>query len=324
MNGRISDRTTDITVLQDGFDPLGPTVRQEHVSSGRTVNYIDDGAEGRHTLLFFGGAGTTVRAFRLLEFARSLRLQLQIRVVCVERNGLGQTPFDPAVGFGEYAADVWSLLDRLAIERVSVVAISGGGPYAAHVAAASPERVASMHLACAYSEPLASALPDFSVDDIAADPVSWWQFPDDSPVNQVPGFADSVIEEATRGVFARGRDTAPEGLAQAFELHRSEPLPDLSSVLAPTFLYWGTSDPLVPLGHCRRWQDALPNVAQARIYEGERHDVQYRHWDQILADVACLGTLTVVCSGGRTLLVPPERAEELLATGATLGLCAWS
>ncbi|MEO6821517.1 MAG: alpha/beta hydrolase, partial [Candidatus Nanopelagicales bacterium] len=305
----MTDQTTDITVLQDGFDPLGPTVRQAQVSSGRTVNYIDDGAEGEHTLLFFGGAGTTVRAFRLLEFARSLRRQLQIRVVSVERNGLGQTPFDPAVGFGEHASDVWSLLDQLEIERVSVVAISGGGPYAAHLAAANGDRIRSMHLACAGSENLDVARIGLSATAIASDPTAWWRFPDTSSVYRVPGFADSVIEEATRGVFARGRDTPPEGLAQAFELYRDVGMPDLRTVRSPSFLYWGSEDQLVPLAHMHRWQQALPNVTCTRLYDGEGHDVQYRHWDQILADVAFLGERIVVCNDGRAVLAVPDRAQ---------------
>jgi non-heme chloroperoxidase len=313
----------DLVVAQDGFDALGPEVRQMRVATGRTVHYIDDGDPEWCPLLFFGGAGTTARAFRLLEFARTLRRQLGIRVVSVERNGLGQTPFDPEVGPDEHAADVWSLLDHLLIDEVSVVAISGGGPYAAHVAAAGPDRIRSMHLACAVSGRLGEVAEDRSPALIAADPASWWRFPASSPVHRVPGFADSVIEEATRGVFARGRDIPPDGLTQAFAWYREATLPDLSAVGAPGFLYWGDADAVVPLDHLHRWRAALPHVVRARIYDGEGHDVQYRHWDQILADVACLGDRTVVCTGGRTVMVTADRARQLLAAGATLGLCAW-
>lgn len=313
----------DLVVAQDGFDALGPEVRQARVATGRTVHFIADGEPDWGTLLFFGGAGTTVRAFRLLEFARTMRAQLRIRVVSVERNGLGQTPFDPEIGLDEHAADVWSLLDHLQIDEVSVVAVSGGGPYAAHVAAARPDRVRSMHLACAVSDHLDGPGLDLSPARIAADPASWWRFPDSSPVHRIPGFADSVIDEATRGVFARGRDTPPDGLAQAFALYRQATLPDLSAFGAPGFLYWGGADTVVPLDHLHRWRAALPNVVRTRIYDGEGHDVQYRHWDQILADVAWLGDRTVVCAHGETLMVTADRAAQLLAAGATLGLCAW-
>lgn len=315
--------TGDITVNQEGFDTLGPHVRETVVESGRTVHFIDEGDSDWQPLLFFGGAGTTVRAFRLLEFARSLRQQLRIRVISVERNGLGQTPFDPEVGFAEYTDDVWSLLDTLNVEKTSVVAISGGGPYAAHIVSVQPKRIRSLHLACAYSEGRGAAAVAASAEQITADPVSWWEFPQESSVHRIPGFDDSVIEEATRGVFARGGGNPPDGLRQALTLYRDVPLPALSTATAPAFLYWGSADSTVPLTHLERWRAAIPNVAVERIYPDEGHDVQYRHWDQILTDVAYLGSRTVVAVGRRTVLAVPERAQELLNSGGDLGLAAW-
>ena len=312
----------DRVLAQAGFDPLGPAVHTATLSTGRTVRYIDEGVDGWIPLVWFGGAGTSVRAFRLLEFARTLREELQVRVVSVERNGLGETPFDPRAGYGEYAADVWALLDLLGIGETSLMAISGGGPYAAHVAAQAPTRVRSLHLACVYAERLGDGRMA-PVEEIAADPAGWWRYPGSSPVHGIPGFVESAIEEGVAALFARGRDAPPEGLAKAFALYAEEPLPDLSAVGAPAFVYWGAADDLVPLGHLERWKGALPNVAAVRHYEGEGHDVQYRHWDQVLADVAYLGEKVVVSAGGRTLLVDPGRAQELLAAGATPGLAGW-
>ncbi|MEB4616543.1 alpha/beta fold hydrolase, partial [Leucobacter sp. M11] len=295
--------------LPGDFDPLGPSVGRWLAPSGRELAFLDDGEPGGIPLVLFGGAGTSVRAARLLEFARSLRLALGVRLLSVERNGLGQSAYDPAAGFDEHAADVWALLDRLGISRPSLVAISGGGPYAARLAAARPERIRSMHLACAItdlSQPGTSpALPaSFDLDAISRDPTQWWAFPEDSPVHRIPGFADSVIEEALRGRFARGRDTPPEGLAQAIRLLREAPLPELSAVRAPVHTSWGLADRLVPVAHRDRWLAALPGPATQRDYPGEGHDVQYRHWDQILADVATLGGGTLLSRAGRTFLVP--------------------
>jgi non-heme chloroperoxidase len=310
--------------FQHTFDPLGPTVHSTTLDSGRAIHYIDEGDPAWQTAVFFGGAGTTVRAFGLLEFARTLREQLQIRIISVERNGLGQTPYQPDLGFDEYASEVWELLDRRGVEQASLIAISGGGPYAAHVARARPQQVRSLHLACAYSERLDSDDMPFSVDAVAADPVAWWRYPADSPVHRIPGFVDSTVEEATRGVFARGRDQPPDGLRQAFELGRSCPLPDLTAVQASAFLYWGTEDALVTTEHMERWRRALPQVRAARLYPGEGHDVQYRHWDQILADIACLGDRIVVGRDGETLLLDPDTAADALEAGAVLGLWAWA
>jgi non-heme chloroperoxidase len=307
---------------QVAFDPLGPQVHTTTVRSGRRVRYIDEGEPEWTPLVWFGGGGTSVRAFRLLEFARTLREELQVRVISVERNGLGETPFDPTAGYPEYAADVWALLDQMGIGQASLMAISGGGPYAAHVAAAASARVRSLHVACAFSELLGGS-PVPPLMEIAADPVAWWRYPPSSPVHLVPGFIESTVEEGTVARFALGRDVPPEGLAQAIALLETEPLPDLSGVEAPAFLYWGSDDPLVTTAHLTRWRGALPNVIHVRLYENEGHDVQYRHWDQILADIAYLGESVVVSHAGATLLVDEAEAERLLATGATLGLAAW-
>ncbi|OFI39304.1 hypothetical protein BIU82_14500 [Arthrobacter sp. SW1] len=269
-----------------------------------------------------------MRAFRLMEFARSFREELGVRVISVERNGLGQTAFNPAVGFKEYTADVWSLLDVLGIGSASIVAISGGGPYAAHLAVACPERVRSLHLACAYAESIGAKGITFDLGDVAADPVSWWMFPAGSAVHRISGFVDSAVEEAVRAVFARGRDTPPEGLRQAFELYAESPLPDLSRLESPVFMYWGSEDALVPVEHIGRWRKALHSGKAGRdiverIYSGEGHDVQYRHWDQILTDVVHLGSMILLSKDGKTFMVDAGSAAALLASGARLGLAAW-
>lgn len=313
----------DIPIDQAGFDTLGPDVRTSVVESGRTVHFIDEGDPDWQPLLFLGGAGTTVRAFRLMEFARSLRRQLRVRVISVERNGLGQTPFDPGVSPVEHAADVWSLLGSAGVTQTSVIAISGGGPYAAHIASAQPERIRSLHLACAYSQRLGPDAVSMPVEEIAADPSAWWRFPPESSVHRIPGFDDSVIEEATRGAFARGRDNPLDGLRDALRLYHDEPLPPLDAVTAPAFLYWGGVDRSVPVAHMDRWREVLPNIAVERLYEGEGHDVQYRHWDQILTDVVYLGARTIVAVGGQTVLATAARAQELLNSGGGLGLAAW-
>jgi pimeloyl-ACP methyl ester carboxylesterase len=327
LNGHIDETHIDdgdVVVGQRRFDPLGPDVLSTALPSGRTVHYIDDGDPGWTTMVWFGGAGTSVRAFRLLEFARSLRQQLQIRVVSLERNGIGQTPFDAAAGVADYAADVWSLLDQLGVDRPSVMAISGGGPYAATVIASRSDRIRSVHLACAFAERPPGAAAPFTVDAIAANPVSWWTYPPDSTVHRIPGFADSAIEEAVRAVFARGRDVPADGLAREFAIAGAMSLPDFSSLDAPSFLYWGSEDRLVGEFHLDRWRESLPGPPLVRWYVGEGHDVQYRHWDQILCDVAHLGARLVVAVDGRTILTSPERAARLLANGATLGLAAWT
>ena len=321
------DRVADVIgqslpVMNTEFDPLGPVVHTIRVASGRTMRYIDEGDRTWPTLLFFGGAGTSVRAFGLLEFARSFREELGVRVVSVERNGLGGTPFDPGQGMTEHAEDVWDVVDHLGVPRPSVMMISGGGPYAAHVMAARPGAVRSVHVACAYAEALPGFVRPFDVDDVADDPVSWWAYPPDSTVAKVPGFIDSTVDEATRARFTQGRHRDPEGLRHAFHLYETVALPALDAITAQAFLYWGSEDKLVTNAHLERWNQALPQ-AVVRRYEVEGHDVQYRHWDQVLCDVVHLGQRIVLSDDTRTVLAPADQATDLIDSGWTLGLRAW-
>jgi pimeloyl-ACP methyl ester carboxylesterase len=162
------------------------------------------------------------------------------------------------------------------------------------------------------------------VEDIASDPVSGWRAPDDSPLRRIPGFVDAAVEEATVSLFSRGRDAPADGLRQAFALYAQEPLADLSRVRAPAFLYWGSADDLVPTEHMQRWARALENVVAMRVYEGEGHEIPYRHWDQILADIAFLGGRIVVAHDGKTLLVEESQLDAWRDRGAPLGLAAWA
>ena len=261
----------------------------------------------------FGGIGTSARAFELTEFARTTREGLGLRVISVERNGFGETPLDPGLGFEDAVDDVLLVLDLLEIEQAAVVAISGGGPFAAALAARAPDRLSSFHLAAAASGPPIAAVP--------LDPVELWRFPPDSPVHRVPGFDGAAAAEGLRAVgHARGMDA----LEREWRLIAGFVLPSLHRLLAPAYLYWGTDDSVVSPEHADRWRAALGGEVTIRLYQGEAHDVQYRHWDQILIDASGLGERILVCREGLATLVEPDQAGESVRGGAKLGLCAWS
>jgi non-heme chloroperoxidase len=254
-----------------------------------SVRYLDTGEPGWHPVLFFGGVGTSAGAFSLTEFARALRQMLELRFVSVERNGFGDTPFTSGLGSAEPVNDVLGVLDALGVERFSVVAISGGGPYAARLVARVPERIASIHLAAATSggellQRGAAAAMLADLEAIVADPEGFWDYPPESPVRMIPGFVEASRQEARRALGEPGR--AGQALRHELTLLCSEELPDLRSVPAPAFLYSGARDDLVPLEQARAWQAALGPDVTLRVYPDAGHDVQYLRWREILSDVA--------------------------------------
>ena len=175
--------------------PLGDvvTIQTLALPSGRRLRYVDIGPRGGSPVVFFGGMATSAGAAGLTELASSRRHELGLRLISVERNGLGHTPLRPADGYGAGARDVLALLDMLRVRHCAAVAVSGGGPFAAALASLAPARITSLHLSAAAAGPLpghgdaAALLTD--LDALERDPARMWEFAADSPVRAIPGFA---------------------------------------------------------------------------------------------------------------------------------------
>ncbi|MFI7318520.1 alpha/beta fold hydrolase [Streptomyces venezuelae] len=331
-SGEVSASPPPEPKVQDDFDSLGPDVRAAKLSDGRTAHYSDTGGKDGKPVLFIGGTGTSARASHMTDFFRTTREDLGLRLISVERNGFGDTEFDEKLDKADFAEDALEVLDKLGVDDVSVVAISGGGPYAAELAARAPERITQLHLAAALppygTKPAYCALSDDAlsdaVEDQIKDPRKWWAFPDDSPVKSIPGFADRAYEEGARTYNQRGQQADPAPQVHEQKLYCGRPGPDLSKLDAPVYLYGGKKDTTVPPATLQTWQKELPGTAKVRSYADSGHDVQYRHWDQILVDLAGHGDRTVVCKGDHTRVLAAREADRLLTKAkATLGSCAW-
>jgi non-heme chloroperoxidase len=86
--------------LQNEFDHIGAEVHSL-TRNGRTSYHIDEGNSGDRAVIFIGGAGTSLEAFQLTEFARTSRQKLGLRVISVERNGFGESQLDLNLGYAD-------------------------------------------------------------------------------------------------------------------------------------------------------------------------------------------------------------------------------
>ena len=312
--------------FQTTFDSIGPAVQALPGPGGRTIHFADTGEAGWRPVLYIGGTGTSARAFLMTGYLETLRRQLRLRLISVERNGFGDTAFDPGWGFTDYVAQVRAVLNHLRIGRFAMVAISGGGPYAGHIAASLPDRLISLHFAAALADvrgsgdALCKASPEAAAKALAPavqNPQAWWAFPAASPTHAIPGFAERAQDEGARTFFIRGQMGDPRPEAAEMQRYCSDRLPDLRAVRAPVFTYYGSADPLVVPENGAHWRAAIAGPATARSYPGEGHDVQYRHWDQILIDLAGYGPRELVCRAGKSVLTATPRLDE------PRGLCLW-
>ena len=314
----------------DQFDPIGTPLQSLQTREGRTVHFTDTGEAGWTPMLFIGGVGTSARAPELVAFLDTLRRRLKVRIIAVERNGLGDTAFDPAWTFDDYTSEVRQVLAQLGVQRFALVAISGGGAYAGHIAVAMPERVTTWHMLAA----IASAPPTSPVctaDQAALEaglaqqvgaPRQFWAMPKDGVAGKVPGFIDRAADEGAHAYFIAGQRGDARGVAREYRRFCDPPAP-VAAFPAPAFFYYGEADALVPPDQGAYWANKVAGKVTFRRYPGEGHDVQYRHWDQLLLDVAGRGDHTLVCEHGRARLVAGLVAPAQLTKGATLGICAW-
>ncbi len=105
---------------------------------GRTLGFAEYGDPGGNVLFYFHGyPGARVEARLLAEPAE----RLGIRLIGIDRPGMGLSTFQARRRFLDWPADVAELADKLGIDRFSVVGCSGGGPYALACACKIPDRL---------------------------------------------------------------------------------------------------------------------------------------------------------------------------------------
>lgn len=310
------------------FDSLGPTVQQLTTKDGRKIHFIDDGRPGDIPVVFTGGLGTSVRAIRLLDFLRTMRKQLNLRFISVERNGFGQTAFDQTLTMSDYASDVEQVLDHLKIGKFSLFGISGGGPYTAKIASRNVQRLRSVHMA-ATSPLIGDASWCKNTKDtlgyrmLIGQPMQFFGFPSASTMHQVEGFQDTAYDEAARAHFVGGQLANPAALDHEMSLYCKESL-DTTGVTSKLYVYRGEADLLLMHEKPNTWRHHYPKASVVvRNYPREGHDVQYRHLDQILLDMSNLSDDILICTEGEQQQVTGSELDNYLDQGAHLGLCLW-
>jgi pimeloyl-ACP methyl ester carboxylesterase len=109
---------------------------------GRRLGFAEYGdPNGRLALWFHGTPGARRQVPPL---ARRAATDLGLRLVCVERPGVGDSTDHAYRTVRDSAADIAVVADHLGHERFVIVALSGGGPYALACAHEMPNRVVAL------------------------------------------------------------------------------------------------------------------------------------------------------------------------------------
>jgi pimeloyl-ACP methyl ester carboxylesterase len=119
-----------------------PAARMEgtvELSDGRSVGLAEYGVPDGDAIFWFHGTPGGRR--QIPPMARRIALESGVRLIGVERPGIGRsTPHlhESVVGA---AGDIEQIADRLNVDRFGIVGLSGGGPYVLACAHEHPDRV---------------------------------------------------------------------------------------------------------------------------------------------------------------------------------------
>jgi pimeloyl-ACP methyl ester carboxylesterase len=242
---------------------------------------------------------------------REAAADLGLRLVSVERPGVGASTPHRHRRIVDFAADAGAVADHLGHERFAVVGLSGGGPYALSCAAALPERVVGVGvlggvapstgtdrsatgivgLARSFRrmlelgrQPIGVAMQG-AVAIVPAAHAAYLAYtrvapPGDRAVLREPGFEamfiDDLVTAIRSGFGAVADDAALFGRHWGFHL---------DEVVAPVRWWHGDADNIVPLPDAQAAAERLPDV-ELHVRPGESHLGGFAASDEVLEAMA--------------------------------------
>lgn len=292
------------------MDLAPPAAHSRTISlrDGRLLGFDDVGDPDGTPVLYFHGFGST-RLIRHPEDAIAARLG--IRLLAVDRPGIGLSSSRPARRLLDFAADIEQLAETLGLDRFAIVAWSGGGPYALGCAWGVGPRVTQVGLISTPAPLAGTAAADYAsrfhrASSRAADVAPWavrlamWRWSrqqradparhlDDAIAGMVdadkeiladPRFRDVMLRNASELYRQGGRGLYDEALIMA----RPWGFP-LEGLQTPVRIWHGELDGAVPVAMGRHLARTIP-TAEATFLPGEAHHLLYDRWEEILAEVA--------------------------------------
>lgn len=272
---------------------------------GRRLGYAEFGAPAGSPVLFFHGFGTT----RLVcPPDEEVANELDVRLIAVDRPGIGISDARPGRRLLDWPADVAALADELGLADFSVVGWSGGGPYALACGYRLAERVRAVGLISAPAPlagaPAADYLRRFDRNAVRAAGRAPWMIRLAMWHWGRPQRRDAVrfFEESLAAMVAADREVLTEPglrgrmIASSAELYRQggRGMYDEALVLArkwgfgldqlavPVHIWHGRRDTTVPVAMAEYLSRMIP-AADTTFYADDGHHLIYRIWPEILA-----------------------------------------
>jgi pimeloyl-ACP methyl ester carboxylesterase len=243
------------------------------------------------------------------EWLRPVARDLGLRLIAPDRPGIGGADRRPLNQLADWTEDAVQILDALRIEQVSVLGVSGGGPFAAACAALIPGRVGKLMLVAPLGKPgwptdgmapgerfslmLATTAPGFGGWGLGAfaalarrRPGLFLRLAETAqPAADVRALQEPDVRESFLTSYVEAFRQGSWGVTQDLRVLTRPWGFDLGSIAVPTWLRHGDADLTVPLLHARLYAEAIPG-AQLQVFPGDGHFSIFNHAKDVLAALA--------------------------------------
>lgn len=256
---------------------------------GRKLSYAFYGpVDGQPVFYFHGTPSSRLEPLLLNNYNKDLNKLLeyyQLRLIAVDRPGMGFSTYNPTGSFTSFAKDVKQLAGHLQLSACKILSWSGGGPFALALAYHFPELIQSVYIVTGFSR-------SFSEPNVfknmngniyyfrAAKYVPWLMKPimnyvgkheADKPIPQkisrLPDvdhklLADpKVIKHFTKVTLNEACRFGSRGLVHEAALYFKKTDYTLSKINQPVHYWWGTKDNTVTEVHAEAVELQVPNSA---------------------------------------------------------------
>jgi pimeloyl-ACP methyl ester carboxylesterase len=281
-----------------------PTSRVLRLRERRRIGYAEFGdPHGSPVLALHGTPGSRLM-FALTDQAARAR---GLRIVAPERPGYGLSEFRRRTSLAQIADDMTAFADALDLDRLAIIGVSGGAPFAVATASSLPERTVLLGLISPVG-PIAdcrdgirmTTLHRLIFTRIGRSPPAiasfFWSLR--HLVRFAPGVAYRALMQrvprSDRVVLAHAEVKANlqaalrEGLRSGIDGGRQDlrlfcdawglPLDDID---VPTIVWQGSDDPIVPPGAAYHLAERLPNC-RLDVIQGGGHYWVFGQFERVL------------------------------------------
>lgn len=274
-----------------------PKLNQQYqLPHGRKLGYDEYGSPDGKPIFYLHGSPSSRLEVKLY-VSEDLLQSLNVRLVAVDRPGMGRSDFQPNRALLDFPKDLLALADHLNIRRFSILAYSLGGPYGLACAYAIPERLTKVGIvsgAALFTEPELITNINEGTRKFLTMPrekpflsrLFLWMMLDVMPriaPKQFIAGAAAVLPEADRAVVSdpkiqKGfvnavREAMRQGTRGGFHeslLAVTDYGFRLQEIQTPIKLWHGEADQNVPVAMARFVESAVPKC-EAKFYPDEGH-----------------------------------------------------